>query len=144
MYLGIAYYKGKEIERDDREASRLLSLVSPWRKKALFYRLKMMFEGRWCNEVSDMSVVASQDSILAQLEGLAKDKNYPRAQFYLAQILLEDKTVSNNQEKAIMLLRAAAAQGHTKALSKLQSMGEDCTSFSGSKPLKVKKGFLNY
>ena len=142
VYLGITYYKGKEIERNDREASRLLDREetvgeSSWRKKALFYRLKMMLEGRWYNGASDISRVP-QDFILAQLEDLAKAKSYARAQFYLAQILLKGEKANKNEEKAITLLRDAASQGHTKALSMLQERGEECTSFTVSKPSKIK------
>ncbi|MBW8308709.1 MAG: sel1 repeat family protein [Candidatus Paracaedibacteraceae bacterium] len=147
-YLGIAYYKGKEIGKNDREASKLLDfeenhLLTSWGKRAYFYKLRMNYEGCWCKEFLDLPQMlqgVTPESILAQLEDLAKDKNYAKAQFYLAQILLKGEKANKNEEKAITLLRDAAGQGHTKALSMLQSMGKDCSLLSQvSKPSKVNR-----
>ncbi|WP_010301564.1 F-box protein [Candidatus Odyssella thessalonicensis] len=115
MRVGIDYYKGKHIGKNDQQASQLLKFDFSFASRyfrAFLYRAKMMYEGRWYDEEKACFIQDTRQAV-SLLERLAIKENYAEAQFFLVQIYLSDINVILDNDKALDLLRRVADEGRS-------------------------------
>ena len=112
--LGVMYYDGDGVTKDDAEAVRLYRLAAVQGHADAQVALGVMF--------ANGQGVAKDDAEAVRLYRLAAAQGHAGAQFNLGRMFVKGQGVTKDDAEAVQLYRLAAAQGHHGAEIELRSM----------------------